>query len=1081
MAEDSTPSQVRDVEVLVENPDVDSELDDSDRKSFTDRRPERQSSIMREVQDRIEMLQEVSPFSRVAHKDPNSFSERKLSRAARAALTAPSLAEVEARGTDMRQPRCRITFFWLLAITMVLVMIISASSMFVPLEMYRQDLKNELEQKAQSNTEALRETVKSLANNEAIEEVSSSMEIIRDLIEEELKGPLNTTLSNVFEYLRTVREGQAPGSNLSDEELTALANRTLNLMELDEWRSASIHTHSLWLNVSFESGQRVDTVAMPPDGPNETSKVASVNVWQEAARQSVQGNGTLVSSKLFEPVDGGKDRACRGSSPMDNSKFYYVLADEGKVSSLPDCEAQCVAKIGCKGVEYAWRADRCELWTRPGGIGSSFENEDHVCFRLAQGSTGYTIQKAQVSRNPEAAPQYMWSELWNVDDKPRIANTVPMAYCGNYSCFDGVISVTAALTYLSDLCNQQWEALASSLRTRSPVSLDAASSTVFVIVAKSRFPEQQGIMVGSAHYTPEGLVFASEAQQSIVNATAFALKERFGRWDSNELHRSRFFSFGLQEASNPEEPLYESCDSELAVRHNDTNCMKVGTVPVSLDSHTRWLVVMVLPVVTYSIPQADKEKLAENADIQVEALRVQISQLGAAYKQGIALIPLVSMVSVLLALGLGCLMSYPLRQLDSNMQELAHFNAKDKSSQGEHVSYKRQLQRRSNIVEVSNLQRTFARLSAGIEAFTRFVPETVVRRIVRGDPRAARLHVTRREVTIMFSDIKDFTAISESLSEKDLLFLLTRYLSVMTRLVEDFGGVVTEVLGDGLLAFWNTPDDVKDHAAMACDAALAQQQAIVFLNDEFSHLNLPPLQIRIGLHTGSVLSGNIGSEMKMKFGCLGDPINLASRLEGLCKFYGVGIICSSATRNALPPSYIFCRKLDLVQVKGRREATLIFEVVGHDKESKQGDGSEPNSQGAGVQSHPCSRSSTFESAKSAVHRSTLSLCKSASVLCLDGPPQHTVSISGSEDEDTVSSEVRAQTELYERALEAWQTGRFTTACMLAEELLRTSPDNLAGQRLLERSKPLVNENGVSGLAKEELAAWTGVFVMTEKE
>merc|ERR1712178_590688 len=97
------------------------------------------------------------------------------------------------------------------------------------------------------------------------------------------------------------------------------------------------------------------------------------------------------------------------------------------------------------------------------------------------------------------------------------------------------------------------------------------------------------------------------------------------------------------------------------------------------------------------------------------------------------------------------------------------------------------------------------------------------------------------------------------------------------------------------------------------------------LNTEFRKLDLPEMSIRIGVHTGQVLSGNLGSELMMKFGCLGDPINLASRLEGLCKFYGVGIICSGATYDAVPPEYgLFCRKLDLVQVKGRREPTVIY-------------------------------------------------------------------------------------------------------------------------------------------------------------
>jgi len=139
-----------------------------------------------------------------------------------------------------------------------------------------------------------------------------------------------------------------------------------------------------------------------------------------------------------------------------------------------------------------------------------------------------------------------------------------------------------------------------------------------------------------------------------------------------------------------------------------------------------------------------------------------------------------------------------------------------------------------------------------------------------------------------------------------------------------------EVLGDGLLCFWNTPDHVEDHAAKACLAALAQQRALLHLNADLANRSLPQIQCRIGIHTGDVITGNIGSmgdTGKLKFGCMGDPVNLASRLEGLCKVYGVGIMCSEATCKMLPETFV-TRKLDLVQVKGKKEPTTIFDILG---------------------------------------------------------------------------------------------------------------------------------------------------------
>lgn len=234
---------------------------------------------------------------------------------------------------------------------------------------------------------------------------------------------------------------------------------------------------------------------------------------------------------------------------------------------------------------------------------------------------------------------------------------------------------------------------------------------------------------------------------------------------------------------------------------------------------------------------------------------------------------------------------------------------------------------RSNLKDVAELQESFLGVSRGMEAFVRFVPESTVRDIVKGEQKATRLHVARRIVTIMFCDIRDFTTISEMLNQSDLLFLLTRYFSVMTRIVSSFDGVVAEILGDGLLCFWNTPDDCEDHAAKACAASLAMNQALSLMSAEFGKLELPPLAIRIGIHTGSVLTGNIGSELKMKFGCIGDPVNLAARLEGLCKFYRVSILCSGDTHRALPKRGFTCRRLDLVQVKGKNEPCAIFEVI----------------------------------------------------------------------------------------------------------------------------------------------------------
>jgi len=401
------------------------------------------------------------------------------------------------------------------------------------------------------------------------------------------------------------------------------------------------------------------------------------------------------------------------------------------------------------------------------------------------------------------------------------------------------------------------------------------------------------------------------------------------------------------------------------------------------------------------------------------------------------------------------------------------------------------------IRDVSELQDAFSRLSQVVEMFMRYVPDTVVRSIVRGDENAMRLHVSKRRVTIMFSDIEDFTAISESLSQEDLLYVLTRYLSIVTKLVESYQGVVAEILGDGLLVFWNTPDAVPGHEAKACAAAMAQQQVLVALNIELARLKMPKIATRIGLHTGRVLSGTIGSETKMKFGCLGDPVNLASRLESLCKVYGVSVLCSGETYDALPKDGDFlCRQLDLVQVRGKRTATRIYEVVGvtnHHACLERGrlkfaaeTAMQASTKGLGasnvLQVNPIrhQHGSFFKLGPlSPVEFANSSAESSVSVM----PPAASMGSTGSARLwDMMSPEALKHVELYERALKEYQQAHFVVARGLLLAYLDQLPEDRAATLLLERACRYISpeSGGVVGLTAAELAAWTGVTVMNEK-
>jgi adenylate cyclase len=211
-------------------------------------------------------------------------------------------------------------------------------------------------------------------------------------------------------------------------------------------------------------------------------------------------------------------------------------------------------------------------------------------------------------------------------------------------------------------------------------------------------------------------------------------------------------------------------------------------------------------------------------------------------------------------------------------------------------------------------------------AFAQYVSKTLVERIVE-HPDAARLGGERRELSVLFSDIRGFSRLAESLPPEQLAGFLNRYLTPMTELVLDRDGTLDKYIGDAVMAVWNAPVDVPDHAARACDAALAMQRALGPLNARWREQGLPQIEIGVGINTGPMAVGNMGSEARFDYTVLGDAVNLAARLEALTKEYGVGILVGEATRVAAGDRFVF-REMDMVRVKGKDRAARIFELCG---------------------------------------------------------------------------------------------------------------------------------------------------------
>ena len=201
-------------------------------------------------------------------------------------------------------------------------------------------------------------------------------------------------------------------------------------------------------------------------------------------------------------------------------------------------------------------------------------------------------------------------------------------------------------------------------------------------------------------------------------------------------------------------------------------------------------------------------------------------------------------------------------------------------------------------------------------AFGQYLSPHVVGEIAR-DPERLKLGGALQEVSLFFSDIADFTSISEKTAPEALVAKLNGYFSKTTRIIQEQGGTLDKYIGDAIMAFWGAPLPVADHAAKAIRSALRIQQALV--GDEFA--------TRIGIHTGTVLVGNIGSDIRFNFTAIGDSVNLASRLEGLNKKFGTRIIASETAISAAGPS-IEKRRIGRVRVKGRGEPIGIFEPLG---------------------------------------------------------------------------------------------------------------------------------------------------------
>ncbi|HUN96214.1 MAG TPA: adenylate/guanylate cyclase domain-containing protein [Bradyrhizobium sp.] len=232
----------------------------------------------------------------------------------------------------------------------------------------------------------------------------------------------------------------------------------------------------------------------------------------------------------------------------------------------------------------------------------------------------------------------------------------------------------------------------------------------------------------------------------------------------------------------------------------------------------------------------------------------------------------------------------------------------------------------SRISEIQELGSALNLAQRAIWSFARFVPKELVQRVIDNSI-STELGGVREEITVVFTDVRDFTTIAEAADPDMLMHQTSRYFSVLTEAFLAEGGTIDKFIGDAVMVFWNAPNPQSDHVERACRAAITARLACETLNLQFEKEGLKPFFTRFGIHVGEAVVGNVGSSERMNYTALGNTVNLAARLEGLNKQFGTVILVSEDVCSRVRHSFQF-RPLEPVLAKGMSKKTHVFELVG---------------------------------------------------------------------------------------------------------------------------------------------------------
>jgi adenylate cyclase len=212
------------------------------------------------------------------------------------------------------------------------------------------------------------------------------------------------------------------------------------------------------------------------------------------------------------------------------------------------------------------------------------------------------------------------------------------------------------------------------------------------------------------------------------------------------------------------------------------------------------------------------------------------------------------------------------------------------------------------------------------KSFSQYLSPGVIDLIEKDPEKYIRPGGEMKELTVMFSDIRSFTTLSEGLSPDDLVHLLNEYFGAMTEIIFSYQGTLDKYIGDAIMAFWGSPYPQQDHAFRSCSCALEMVRGLEKLNVTWRNEGRPPIAVGIGLNTGLVNVGNMGSDRRLAWTVMGDNVNLASRLEGITKQYHSKLVISEATYREVASQFV-CRELDKIKVKGKNQPVNIYELL----------------------------------------------------------------------------------------------------------------------------------------------------------